>query len=63
MRIKKIAMMTGILFSLNGSLDAIIDYNYSMTKAAPNYYMIGYFMNKDKSDYKPYVYLDWKTFK
>jgi hypothetical protein len=53
--------MTGIIYSLNGSLDAVINNNYNSAKAAVNPYMIDWLMNKDNPDYKLYIKLDWKV--
>jgi hypothetical protein len=59
MGIKRFAVMTGILFSLNGSLDTVINDNYGAAKAASNPYMIDYLMHWNDPNYVPCVNLDW----
>jgi hypothetical protein len=52
--------MTSVIYSLNGSLDAIINDNYSSAKAAVSPYIIDYIINKDKPEYVFNIGLDWK---
>jgi hypothetical protein len=56
---KRFLMMTAVVYSLNGSLDSIINDNYGSTKANPNPYMIDYIINWGKPNYVPNFKLEW----
>jgi hypothetical protein len=59
MSVRRMVFLTAIIYSMNGSLDSLINNNYNSTEAAVSPYIIDYVLNKDKSDYKLDTRLEW----
>ncbi|MGV8151437.1 MAG: hypothetical protein ACP5NV_06955 [Candidatus Woesearchaeota archaeon] len=62
MNIARLIVMTAVVYSLNGSLDGLVNDNYSSARAAINPYVIEYLINKNNKNYVPKIGIGYEKF-